>query len=291
MTEAEREPSARLGFAERLEGTRPCRRLLKDGRGAYRLAVYNVFEAGSGTMSGRVLFLCCCSNRKLAGGDNTYRNEDALPRALGRRGRELVAARQQVLNRIRTGARSVQGAVLSDLPYNSRLVEGRDFGGNAATLYMPAVLRYRGRFFQELDPEETGVPGNVSHCWLFVSALYGLVAPNEPIQWYSCHTLDDIEIARTWSDGLLTSLLLHYVKAFDVRLVIDLIADESYRELFNWERVPDPLAYCGRTASRTPGRGSSQRWDSSRGGRSPPQPGKSCSVSRGFGRSSPTTRM
>ena len=126
---------------------------------------------------------------------------------------------------------------MRDLPYNSQLANGPDLGGSSTGLYMPAIQRYRGRFFQELDPEEAGSLGAGPHRCLFVSALYGLVAPGEPIQRYSCHTLDDHEIARTWGDGLLTSILLHYVRVFDVRLIIDLLADVSYRELFNWERI------------------------------------------------------
>ena len=126
---------------------------------------------------------------------------------------------------------------LRELPYNSQLANGPDLRGETTGLYLPAMQRYRGRFFQEFDPEETGSLGADSHRCLFVSALYGLVAPDEPIQRYSCHTLDDDEIARIWGHGLLTSILLHYVRAFDVHLIIDLLADVSYRGLFNWERI------------------------------------------------------
>ena len=188
-------------------------------------------------MSSGVLLLCCCSNRKLAGGESAYQAEQSLPKKLSAAGRDLLAARQRVVQRVKAGAVSAQGLPLRDLPYNSQLANGPDLGGKAAGLYMPAMRRYRGRFFQELDPEETGLPSAGPHHFLFVSALYGVVAPDEPIQRYSCHTLDDDQIARTWSDGLLTSVLLQYMRVFDVRLIVDLLADVSYRQLFNWERI------------------------------------------------------
>lgn len=188
-------------------------------------------------MGNSVLLLCSCSNRKQSGGESAYRAENSVVEALGERGLDLLTARRQVLQHIRGEAKSIQGPALRDLPYNGKLVEGPDLGGTAAGLYMSAMLHYRGRFYQELDPGEAGTMDSSPHRCLIVSALYGLVAPKELIQRYSCHTLDDKEIVRTWSDRLLTSLLLHYVRVFDVRLIIDLLADASYRELFNWERI------------------------------------------------------
>ena len=188
-------------------------------------------------MDRSILFLCCCSNRKLAGGESFYRSDDSLPVALGSQGTRLLRARRRALQRIQDGAASVQGTRLQALPYNGELVDGRDFGGRKAGIYMPAVKRYRGRFYQEFDPDESGALDGGPHRWLIVSALYGLVAPNEQIQRYSCHTLDEDGITSIWKGALLTSLLLQYVKTFDVGMIVDLLADESYHELFNWERI------------------------------------------------------
>ena len=100
------------------------------------------------------------------------------------------------------------------------------------------MKRYRGRFYDALDPEECGGLDKSSHHWLIVSALYGILTPKEPIQRYSCHTLDDAELTKIWTkDGLITSLLLSYVRAFDVGLIVNLMADASYHDLFNWERI------------------------------------------------------
>ena len=190
-------------------------------------------------MNSPVLFLCCCSNRKVAGGDDRYQSECTMPHSIHEdRARALLEARQNVFQRIHDGARSVQGTLLRDLPYNDQLKCGPDLGGKTTGIYMPALERYRGRFYQELDPGESGVLGESPHRWLIVSTLYGLLTPKEPIQMYSCHTLDDAGITGIWTqDGLLTSLLLEYVRVSGVELIVDLMADISYHHLFNWEKV------------------------------------------------------
>ena len=187
-----------------------------------------------------ILFLCCCSNRKLAGGERAYRPANSMPLSVPGQSRALLTARHTVFQGIQDGARATQGTLLRVLPYNTepRLVQGPDLGGDANGQYMPAMARYRGRFYQELDPGELGFLGESPHQWLITSALYGLLTPDEPIQRYSCHTLDDETLTEAWTrDGLLTSVLLAYVRVFDVGLIVDLMADASYQDLFDWERV------------------------------------------------------
>lgn len=185
-----------------------------------------------------VLFLCCCSNGKLAGGERDHRPEGSIPLSIPERCHKLLEARRQVFQRIDDGAGSAHGKPLRDLPYNGQLVLGRDLGGERTGAYMPASARYHGRFWRELDPGGSDRLGASPHHWIIVSALYGLLTSNEPIQRYSCHTLDDEGITEVWTrGGLLTSLLLEYVRVFNVKLVVDLMADVTYHNLFNWERV------------------------------------------------------
>ena len=197
-------------------------------------------EWGKHLMNDTVLFLCCCSNRKLAGGERAYQPTNSMPLSVPEQRCSLLRARQSVFQGIRDGAKSVQGTPLRDLPYNAQppLAPGPDLGGQEAARYMPAMERYRGRFYQELDPEESGVLVESTHHWLIASTLYGLLTPEEPIQRYSCHTLDDPKLTEIWTKSdLITSLLLGYVRVFDVALIVDLMADATYRDLFNWERV------------------------------------------------------
>ena len=188
-------------------------------------------------MGKRVLVLCCCSNRKLAGESEGYRRDYSPQVLLGNRGEELLQARAQVRQLMLDGAQSTDGTPLIELPHNGELKNGPDFGGKARARYMPAQFRYRGRFYTEIDRKETGVLGENTHHWLIISALYGLVGPKESIQRYSCHTKDSKEITKIWSSGLLTSLLLHFIRVFEVSVVVDLLADETYRELINWNKL------------------------------------------------------
>ena len=163
-----------------------------------------------------------------------------MPHAIPDQGRVLLESRARVFQRIQDGASSAQGTPLRDLPYNAHtpLVHGPDLGGNTTGRYLPAMKRYSGRFYEVIDPEEQGVLGESPHHWIIVSALYGLLTPKELIQRYSCHTLGDAELTKIWTrDDLLTSLLLSYVRTFDVGLIVNLMADASYHDLFNWERI------------------------------------------------------
>ena len=191
-------------------------------------------------MNDKILFLCCCSNRKLAGGERAYRPANSMPLSVPEQSRVLLEGRQRVFQWIEDGTLSVQGTPLRELPYNAQpqLVQGPDLGGEANGRYMPAMARYRGRFYQELDPDELGLLGESPHHWLIASTLYGVVTPEEPIQRYACHTLDDPGLPEIWAGhSLLTSVLLEYVRVFGVGMIVDLTADASYHRLFNWERI------------------------------------------------------
>ncbi len=192
-----------------------------------------------------ILFLCCCSNRKLAGGEGAYRPTRSMPQEVSRRSRDLFRGRRAVCRQIQDGARSaLSGALLRELQYNAQppLALGPDLGGEEHGKYLPAQARYRGRFYQQLDPHERGALSDSPHHWLIVSLLYGLLTPEEPIQRYSCHTLDDPALATPWTDdGLLTEVLLEYVRRFEIELVVDLLADASYRDLLDWGRIADDV--------------------------------------------------
>jgi hypothetical protein len=83
------------------------------------------------------------------------------------------------------GDRSVtrQGKALADLPYNNDLRDGPDLGGTArGGIYLSAVQRYRGRFFERLGSEGKRRLLDGPHYVLILSGLYGLLSPTEPIQ-------------------------------------------------------------------------------------------------------------
>ena len=189
---------------------------------------------------GPILFLFPCSLTKSRGGESRYDESEAMTSCVG------VDARSRLLER-REEVRSLvkenhdldwQGIPLADLEFNRGLVRGMDFGGRRTAAYLPAIDRYRGRFFHALGEGGRQALRGRGHGALIVSGLYGLVRPMEGIQLYSCPLA--AEVAETWSrDALLTDVLCEYIARFDVLRVFDLLAIDAYRQLVDWQRIAD----------------------------------------------------
>ncbi len=193
-------------------------------------------------MEYHILFLCSCSNHKVKGGEREYRADGSMPNAIRRRASALYEARYRALKRVQDGAESEHGTLLRNVQYNAELVAGPDIGGTGHGTYLPAMARYRGRFYEALDPGEEGLLERSPHHWVIVSALYGLLAPGEPIQRYSCDAVDK-QIRQIWTARrLITSLLLEYVRVSRIKLIVDLTAERAYQDLFDWSRISK---HCG----------------------------------------------
>lgn len=189
-------------------------------------------------MSSRVLLLTICSDSKTAGGERHYRSAYSITSELADGvARRLLQARREVLGLITSSVLARDGTPLVALRYNHEIQDGPDFGGRESGTYLPAARRYSGRLFRELgdDREQLLVS---HHNVLIVSGLYGLLLPQEPIQRYSCHVADHLEVGTIWrAERRLTSGLINYMKARGVELVFDLMAERDYRELVDWNRV------------------------------------------------------
>lgn len=199
------------------------------------------------------LILISCSDHKMPYGRRMVEGTDPIPWLRDAElSQKLLKTRSLVFECIKQGRlRDVemkQGNRGYD-PVNRDLVKGPDFGGkDDSGLYLPACLRYIGRFFRE-------VRGNLSDddalkLWqrscggyqvLIVSGLYGLVSAFDPIQEYTCHFTDRIIGTRqglqtVWRD-LLAEIIYHLTQDTDsgrkVKLV-DLLSEESYQDAFDW---------------------------------------------------------
>ena len=187
-----------------------------------------------------ILFLTTCSLTKSRGGESHYDKNDAIATGVGADLEGRLLARREEVRGLVKGNRDLrwQGVSLADLEFNHDLVRGADFGGRHAPAYLPAIDRYRGRFFQALgEGGEQALRGR-RHGALVVSGLYGLVQPMERIQLYSCPL--NAEVAETWNrDALLTDVLCEYIHRFNVLRVFDLLAIDAYRQLIDWQRIAD----------------------------------------------------
>ena len=164
-----------------------------------------------------ILFLNTCSLTKRRGGGPHYDETEAITSSVcAELGSRLRARREEVRGLVK-GNRELewQGVSLADLEFNHDLAKGVEFGGRRTAVYLPAIDRYQGRFFQALGDGGRQALRGRRHGALIVSGLYGIVRPTEGIQLYSCPL--SAEVAETWDrDSLLTDLLSEYVDRYNV---------------------------------------------------------------------------
>ena len=188
--------------------------------------------------SSMVLFLTNCSLTKALGGGAGYDAGQAitsvLPNSLGER---LLKRRASVFQLVKNATDfEWQGTSVSELAFNRELTLGPDLGGRRTAAYLPALDRYEGRFFQALGAEGKQRLVESEHHTLFLSGLYGLLRPMEPVQLYSCPLAPSV--AESWrKEALLTDILCDYIKRFGIARIIDMTAIDAYRRLIDWEKI------------------------------------------------------
>ena len=187
-----------------------------------------------------VLFLTICSLNKSGGGEPAYDEGAAITSVLPQDLKAQLLERREAARQLVTGDAALewQGVPLSELDFNRGLNRGVDFGGCRTAVYLPAVHRYDGRFFHALGADGRKKLAESGHHTLFLSGLYGLLRPSEPIQLYSCPL--SAQVAELWdSDSLLTKLLCEYIERCNIEKIFDLTAVDAYRRLIDWRQVED----------------------------------------------------
>lgn len=186
----------------------------------------------------RVLIITICSNQKIQGGDAFKKSVPSVAAVLPDSADGLFRRRSDILGLIQGGSLGRDGIPLCQMQFNSKLVRGPDFGGKDSGCYLPSSERYAGSFFTAVKRDNASILSDSLHHILIISALYGLLLPDEKIQLYSCHVEDHSDITSIWKkDGFLTSVVLSYMRKFEIYKAFDLTAQESYRELLNWSRI------------------------------------------------------
>ena len=190
--------------------------------------------------SSMVLFLTICSFTKARGGVHEYDEKSAITSVFSPESKDRLLGRREAVRQIVTGQADLelQGNPLSEHDFNRTLAKGTDFGGRHTAAYLPAVHRYDGRFFLALGTDGRENLAGSRHHTLFLSGLYGLLCPSEPIQLYSCPL--SVQVAERWnSDSLLTELLCEYMRRCRVAKIFDLTGVDAYRRLIDWPQVAE----------------------------------------------------
>lgn len=191
----------------------------------------------------RVLFLITCSNRKTRQGESLgYDPAGGVREFLSASASQLLLrGRNSVCKLIRSREVSRDGRLLADLPFNGSLVVGPDLcigSRENEGAYLPSAHRYRGRFYDKLDPEGPKLLTQTQHHVLIVSGLYGILTPDELIQCYSCHVPDHSRITKSWiANDRLSSVLTEYIQRVGILKIFDLMAIDAYRNLISWEML------------------------------------------------------
>ena len=204
-------------------------------------------------MEQKVLMVTIGSNNKTEDECLPYATDGSVANRLqyGPEAKSLLKRRREVLAPILNESLHRDGKPLHESLYNTGLVEGPDFGGKAqAGCYLPAVLRFDGRFYRALgNAQRLSLAKQQSRGeLLIVSTLYGLLTAAEPIQRYNLD-IDEVDtLGQPWTkDGLLTEVLCAYIKYQRITCVLDLTATTRFRQLIDWNRVRravDKLLHC-----------------------------------------------
>ncbi len=199
-----------------------------------------IFSAAMKGQAREVLMIIVCCNNKKSGGVPIYDRESSILNMLQPEDAdELLRARGQVFDWIFKGGKTCSGETMSDLPRNQALVKGPDFGGKADDAkYLMAAERYQGAFYSELGVQGPTLLTEGTASVLILSGLYGVLRPAESIQDYVCHFNDHPAIRETLTRrDLLTRAVIDFIRANDIRIVLDFTALHSYRYLLDWDLI------------------------------------------------------
>lgn len=163
-----------------------------------------------------------CSKRKRTGGECAYEASRTRVERLPEGGRDRLM-----------GSRRELGALLG-------LAPGPDLGsdvGAGATLFLPACHRYSGIIYTRAGVSRRPIQ-LLLRSVVIVSALYGLVAPDESIRDYdltmSGRLPDGRAVWRWWRDRGLGQLVTEYVAGTSEGWVVDLLSHQYRRALEPW---------------------------------------------------------
>lgn len=191
--------------------------------------------------SSHVLLLTLGSFNQLPEGVSRYEQEEGLPARLsGPVAEQLMDGRRQAYAWLKGAKRTRwKGVPVPSLKYNLSLVHGRDLDGeDSRALFLPALRRFQGRFFAQLDLDGKRRLYRSLHHVLFLCGLYGLMTPMESIQAYDCPIEAGWRNGDIWRhDKRLTQILLDYVEHYDIKRVFDFTAMSVRRNLIDWKLV------------------------------------------------------
>ena len=216
----------------------------------------------AGAKSGHVLLLLSCSHRKRPDGLAPPSTAPRVSECLTFSRAKFLGCRRSVFDllkgtRSRLYDREQRGGYRDEHGPNRKLRGDQEFDleKDPRALYLPANQRYAGRFFERLDEENPKFWNGLLQTpieILFVSALYGLLLWNEPIQDYDCHASDRIADANLMVGDIwrpvATDALLDFISRGGrnpeherFAAIFDLLSENAYQNMFDWTRIESTM--------------------------------------------------
>ncbi len=190
------------------------------------------------------LLITTCSNSKQRDGEiRGYDKTSSICMSLSQEYRDgLYNKRSYAFNKIHSPLVKRDGKVIENFPLNSDLILSPDITTYAEgdALYLPAIVRYSGRFYRELGSPEVryALFENAKIHILIISGLYGALLPFEQIQSYGFNIKDSNEVKLSWIElNFLTTVIIEYIRKNQITKVIEAMGDESYKNLINWTDI------------------------------------------------------
>jgi len=125
--------------------------------------------------------------------------------------------------------------------YNDNLVLAKDFfTDDNKAMYLPAIERYDGDFFDGLEEKGKDYLLHSKHHFLILSGLYGLLKPFEDIQFYSCQFGDKNICYNLWTHQTgISKVLVNYITKYKISKIFDFTACDvtAYHECIDWNFV------------------------------------------------------
>jgi hypothetical protein len=212
------------------------------------------------------LLVVSCSNHKQTQKQDTFEKLSSsgarsFHECLTPAARALLFERRNVIRALLKGDQErlyntdQKGGFRDERPTNRKLAQGPEFGGIAPqqTIYLSAYRRYSdGRFYSRLAETDPTfwqrIPESVEI--IIVSALYGLLFWDEPIQDYDCHFADckndaqRTSVKYIWGDAL-TQILGDFLnhRSPPVERIYDLLSESIYQSVLDWRDLRSAPVY------------------------------------------------
>lgn len=130
-----------------------------------------------------------------------------------------------------------------ELIINQKLVNAADFGGKETNaLFLPAIHRYTGDFYQALGDGGKQALLKSKHHFLIISACYGILKPIEHIQNYACQFGNPPN--KSYSQWVrrkqdITKILIAYLMKHGIKRIFDFTqcAVPAYQKAIKWDYI------------------------------------------------------